>query len=164
MDYSALIGIHDVELAAPSSDQDEIQALPAGAIPGGFPASASPTALEMAAGVTSNVGCGHRGSVGEMVASAGDGLGEIFEEKLFGPSTTNHHGYTPQPPTGPGSGFPMGGSYPVSIGGGSALSSAVGGGPGNDTFLDFSPPNSEGFDVMTGGGSAEEGTPSIEHF
>ncbi|VUZ57454.1 unnamed protein product [Hymenolepis diminuta] len=144
MDYSALIGIHDVELAAPYNEQDEASAPGnSGSLPGGHPSSASPTALEIATGVPSSGA--HRGSAGEMLASAGDGLGEIFEEKLFGPSS-NHNA----PPMGPSSAFPVG-SHPMSIGGG------VGGGVGNESFVDFSPSNSEDLDAMAGGGSAEDG-------
>lgn len=146
MDYSALIGIHDVELAAPYNEQDETSAPGnSGSLPGGHPSSASPTALEIATGVPSSGA--HRGSAGELLASAGDGLGEIFEEKLFGPST-NHNA----PPMVPGSGFPVG-SYPMSIGGGVG----GGGGVGNESFVDFSPSNSEDLDAMAGGGSAEDG-------
>lgn len=145
MDYSALIGIHDVELATPSAEYEEPSGAGAsGSFPGGYPSSASPTPLEVTGGVpTTGV---HRGSTAEMLASAGDGLGEIFEEKLFGFST-NHTA-----PMGPPSGLPVD-SLPISIGG----SGGVGGGMGNEPLTDLSPPNSEDFETMAGGGSAEDG-------
>ncbi|KAM7540107.1 hypothetical protein Aperf_G00000025291 [Anoplocephala perfoliata] len=137
MDYSALIGIHDVELATPSGEHEEL--------PGGYASSASPTPLEVTAGVpTPGV---HRGSAAEMFASAGDGLGEVFEEKLFG-SSSNHAA-----PAGHASSLPMS-SLPISIGG----SGRIGGSTVSEPFTDFSPPNSEEFETMAGGGSAEDGT------
>nr|CDS26040.1 phosphatidylinositol 5 phosphate 4 kinase type 2 [Hymenolepis microstoma] len=144
MDYSALIGIHDVELVAPCNEQQEEAPAPgtSGSLPCGHPSSASPTALEIAAGVPSSLGT-HRGSTDEMFASAGDGLGEIFEEKLFGPSSNQN-----APPIGPGAALPVG-SYPMSIGN-------CGSGMVNESLVDFSPSNSEDFDATAGGGSAEE--------
>uniref|UniRef100_A0A158QJB7 1-phosphatidylinositol-5-phosphate 4-kinase n=1 Tax=Rodentolepis nana TaxID=102285 RepID=A0A158QJB7_RODNA len=145
MDYSALIGIHDVELV----EQEEAPAPgTSGSLPCGYPSSASPTGLEVAAGMPSSLST-HRGSTDEMFASAGDGLGEIFEEKLFGPSSNQN-----APPIGPGAGFPVG-SYPMSIGNCGGGGGGGGGGMGNESLADFSPSNSEELDAMAGG-SVEE--------
>ena len=130
MDYSALIGIHDVELAATNDHEETV----------GCPTSASPTGLEMAPGASSvsNVcigSSGHRGSGAEMFASAGDGLGEIFEECLFGINpTTTTSALAP-----------------------SALGSNVTPFGNNESFTDFSPPNSEDFDLLSGNCGILEG-------
>lgn len=139
MDYSALIGIHDVELAV---DNDMEEASGTGL---GYPASASPVNVEVGSGTTAGgVGIagmgGHRGSGAEMLASAGDGLGEIFEERLFGPTHSNTASFIPS-------------SLPV----GSFPHAGVGVGLSNEPFSDFSPPNSENFDTLVALGSAEEG-------
>ncbi|KAL5103603.1 Phosphatidylinositol 5-phosphate 4-kinase type-2 beta [Taenia crassiceps] len=143
MDYSALIGIHDVELAV---DNDLEEGPGTGA---GYFTSASPVAMEMGSSVTAGsvgVGCmgGHRGSGAEMLASAGDGLGEIFEERLFGPSNSTTASFIP-------SSFPMSSFHQVGGGGGGGI------GLNSEPFSDFSPPNSDTFDTLVAGGSAEEG-------
>ncbi|VDM35249.1 unnamed protein product [Hydatigera taeniaeformis] len=142
MDYSALIGIHDVELAV---DNDPEEGSGTGV---GFFTSASPITMEMGSSATAgSVGVvgvgGHRGSGPEMLASAGDGLGEVFEERLFGP---NHSAASFIPSSFPMSSF----THPGGGGGGSV-------GIGSEPFSDFSPPNSENFDTLVAGGSAEEG-------
>ncbi|CDS36783.1 phosphatidylinositol 5 phosphate 4 kinase type 2 [Echinococcus multilocularis] len=139
MDYSALIGIHDVELAI---DNDMEEASGTGLC---CPSSASPVNVEVSSGTTAGgVGIGgmggHRGSGAEMLASAGDGLGEIFEERLFGPTHSNTASFIPS-------------SLPV----GSFPHAGVGVGLSNEPFSDFSPPNSENFDTLVALGSAEEG-------
>lgn len=142
MDYSALIGIHDVELAV---DNDVEEGSGTGV---GYFTSASPVTMDMGSGATAgSVGVGgmggHRGSGAEMLASAGDGLGEIFEERLFGPNNSTTASFIP-------SSFPMS-SFPHAGGGGGGV------GLGSEPFPDFSPPNSENFDTLVAGGSAEEG-------
>ncbi len=134
MDYSTLIGIHDVEMAG-SQGGGGVGGVGTGELDDGPPpASASPTG-----GADGGAGGGQGG--GEPQASAGDGLGEVFEERLFGlqqPQGVSH-------PTVAGS-YPQGGGMPIR-----------GGPDAMENLSDFSPPNSDEYDNIAAGGLPPSG-------
>lgn len=143
MDYSALIGIHDVEMASSPLNP----ATAAGAMPGVGEAEDGPSSSVSpndAAGLPSHVGdsrgvggsaSGHQ----EPQASAGDGLGEIFEERLFGHPCGTQAAPAAGVPSVAHGGTPVG-SY-----------SSVGCVGGN--LSDLSPPNSDEYEAaVTGSG------------
>ncbi|VDD76256.1 unnamed protein product [Mesocestoides corti] len=118
MDYSALIGIHDVELASNEFDDP----------------SASMPAVDIG-------GARHRGSAGEILASAGDGLGELFEERLFGGTHRAHSSHNPRENIGVGSYSSVGGGMPHDL---------------CEALSDLSPPNSDDFDTLLASGAPDD--------